>query len=430
MLALLKNNKGEVSTLVVVGLLVLVGVGVLLTSTLNQNAKTAITQASNDGPGGQCDMGDNGGCGGPNGCRFWEYCEAKNGGYWCNDTTNRTPTAIEDIKAPACKYAAINYPNGTSGGNTGGNTSGSCMQISNIGMDLSGGKVGGIKVYRSGGEGDVKIAYMNGTSKVHLFGPSKLPDGAGDTNELIAAAYNSAGGFFDTYALPSGSSVKVLVEVSPVGSGSICQTITYTCTSNGTSTNCAVGDTGSAPPPAQPTSPPAQNPPQGQNPPGNVQPTSVVAQPTIPKNTPTSVSCRPGQEKCPGSGKCVDSQDQCDDTQSCRPGQIKCPGTTKCVDFQDQCYPTPTKSTLQQIKDQNSNPFKTNTPTPIYSSIYLPALNTSGKVVNSGTVTVNTDTTSTMCTLTTVTPGCTTVFVTSTEFAELIRVYNSNPTNP
>ena len=75
----------------------------------------------------------------------------------------------------------------------------------------------------------------------------------------------------------------------------------------------------------------------------DIQPTT--AQPTTPAATATTTSCYPGQTKCPGTNQCVDFQDQCTTPtptlSSCYPGQTKCIGTNICVDFQDEC-PTPT----------------------------------------------------------------------------------------
>lgn len=90
----------------------------------------------------------------------------------------------------------------------------------------------------------------------------------------------------------------------------------------------------------------------------DVQPS---AQPTTPQATATTAaSCYPGQIKCPGTNKCVEFQDECSTPTptavSCRSGQTKCPNTNICVEFQDEC-PTPTKApTTAPTANPTTNP--------------------------------------------------------------------------
>ncbi|QQS44494.1 hypothetical protein IPM65_02760 [Candidatus Roizmanbacteria bacterium] len=82
--------------------------------------------------------------------------------------------------------------------------------------------------------------------------------------------------------------------------------------------------------------------------PTTVQPTAVTASPT-----PTPVSCRPGQTKCPGTNICVDFQDQCQTptptppSGQCASPEVWCTSLNRCTGRTACPTATPTPSSGQ-----------------------------------------------------------------------------------
>ncbi|NCN41405.1 hypothetical protein GW916_09160 [bacterium] len=128
----------------------------------------------------------------------------------------------------------------------GGQTS-QCVATNRVQVDLTDNKISGIKIYRDAAvsaTGRVKIGYMNGATKVHIFGPNPLPDTDGDPNEVIAASYNSAAGFFGTYALNNGASITLVVESLPATGDTACKSASYQCTNNNGAVQCTASQGG------------------------------------------------------------------------------------------------------------------------------------------------------------------------------------------
>lgn len=141
----------------------------------------------------------------------------------------------------------VAYNNSCTGNTATPTQSSQCVATNRLQVDLTDNKISGIKIYRDtavSATGKVKIGYMNGATKVHIFGPNALPDTEGDQNELIVASYNSVAGFFGTYQLTSGSSITFVVESQPTTGDTVCRTTSYQCTNTNGTVQCTASQNG------------------------------------------------------------------------------------------------------------------------------------------------------------------------------------------
>jgi len=98
------KHKKNLSFLLTLGVVILVSLITVLSVREVQKRTSTFTfaqQTLNDGPGGWCNLMVNKGCGGDNGCRHWEKCNAQ---YTCIDTTNG---AKQPASADACGDSAF-----------------------------------------------------------------------------------------------------------------------------------------------------------------------------------------------------------------------------------------------------------------------------------------------------------------------------------
>ncbi len=377
------SSRGEISTIVVVGMLVLMGVATLLTTTLNRNTQTTQTRANEgDGPGGLCSPNRGGadarGCGGTDGCRDWESCQ--------NGT---------------CLWQNVPYEQQCrGGGGTGGTSQNSvpgCFYLEGDVNKTGDGKFDvTIRFVSQGGDGDITLA----KDGVHVAGPNGWNKNVSNFFTYIPTWTGSP--------ITVSNGTKTVTYTGRVANSAACPNAqaTLTCTFSRDSGSCG-GTTAPAPtnqpasqptstPVAQPTNPPASQP---TSPPTNQQPTQPAPTATPIPNTTDGRCTYIGDVDCitltPAPGQCASPEIWCATLNRCT-GRTSCPTPTPKPNTvylpivqNGGVTPTPNQTFLPLL--QNGPP-----PTPTPYTLYVPIWGSS-RITQSGTVTVQSDTVADSC---------------------------------